>query len=488
MRKPSVLALLLTLVAVLASCNRYPDPTVEPENLPPVPELQLSRLTDEARQTVQTAHERALQYPGDARANGELGMALHANRRYEEAIVMYDRARKLHPHIFHWEYYRAVALSEMNDVAEAGASFRRALELQENEPNALLGLAQLYFKSAELADNQALEAEGEKTLDLLIETHPDYVLGHLVKAGRLEEAGNVEDAIQTYRRILDSGPAFGMAHQALSRLYEQRGNAQNAERHAALARQSASQLPPNQNRWAVELSQFGIGNLDAAARGQMLLQNRLMRPAAQAFESAVESDPENVHYRVNLVALYGMAKNLDRAQEHYNAALRIGGADAKVHLNMGTILLGEKKLDEAEAAYNRALAADGATVKAHLGLARIALHRRQPAKAESFVRQALNLEPFNPLVHSELLRVLRMQGKLDEAVAVAEQGVIYSEGRTQIDLLRKLADIHDERGDATAARGALGRARAEAERSESNVDLALIDAQIAEFEQIEATP
>ncbi len=469
-------------MVLLAGCNRHPDPTVEPEDLPAIPDLQLTRISDEARLTIEQAHERVLQYPGDAMSNGQLGLALHANRRYQEAAVMYDRARKIHPQFFKWEYYRGVALGEINEVAEAGASFQRALERVENEPNALLGLAQVYFKSADLASNAALEDEGDKTLERLIETNPDFVLGYLVKAQRLEEAGELADAAQIYRHLLDKGPVFGAAHQSLAKIYEQQGNAASAERHMALAQQAPSMLPPNQNEWMAEVHRLGVANMDDAVRGQLFLRNRLTGPATQAFEMAVESDPGNVHHRVNLVALYGMAKNLDRAEEHYNAALRLGGADAKVHLNMGTILLGAKRFQEAEQAYNRALAADGTTIKAHLGLARIALMNDDPSRAESFVRQALALEPLNPLVYRELIRALRPQGRLEEAAEAARKGAAYSEGRTAVTLLRTLAALERERGDDAAARAALERARTEAERANNNVDLALIDAQLGAYD------
>lgn len=485
-RKHCVPIAVVLLAAGLCAC-RY-DPTKEPENLPAIPQLQLTRVSDEARTAMENARERVMQYPGDALLNGEFGMVLHAHRRFQEAAVMYDRARKIHTVVFRWEYYRGMVLSELNEVAEAGASFNRALELRENEPNALLALAQLYFKSAKLADNQALEAEGEKILERLLETNPDYVMGHLVKAARLEQAGKEREAIAVYEGLLESGPSFSLGHQSIARLYEKLGDHDLAERHEALAQQSPSALPPNQNDWMAAVNRLALTNMDHAARGQMLLQNHLIAPAAEQFELAVADDPKNVSYRVNLVALYGMARNVEKAREHYQAALRIGGADAKVHLNMGTIYLGAKQLEEAEAAYNRALAADGTTIKAHLGLARIALFRENPAKAESFVRQAMALEPLSPLVHQELVNVLRVQGKLDEAIAVAEKGVGYSEGRTAVRLLRTLADLEHEKGDNAAAKAALERARAEAERSENNVDLALIDAHLADLEELDAAP
>jgi len=302
--KRIALAGLLVVAAGLGAC-RY-DPTKEPEDLPEIPALQLTRVSEEARHALETARERVTQYPGDALLNGEFGMALHANRRFQEAATMYDRARKIDPRAFRWEYYRGVVLSEINDVAEAGAAFKRALKLRPNDPNALTGLAQLYFKSAKLADNEALEAEGDKTLDLLVEKNPDYIVGHFLKAARLEESGQPRAALAIYERLLEEGPGYGAVHQAAARLYGELGDSKMAERHQALAPQSASPAPPNQNPWMAAVNRLGMANMGHAARAQMLLQNRLTRPAIAEFELAVEEDPQNVSLRVNLVALYGI--------------------------------------------------------------------------------------------------------------------------------------------------------------------------------------
>jgi tetratricopeptide (TPR) repeat protein len=186
---------------------------------------------------------------------------------------------------------------------------------------------------------------------------------------------------------------------------------------------------------------------------------------------------------VNLVAVYGMMNRPEKAAAHYQAALRLG-ADAKLHLNMGTIHLVAGDLDEASQAYNQALAADGALVKAHLGLARIAFRREDYKRSENAVRQALALDPLNPISYWELGRVLRVEGKSDEAARALEQGISYSEGRTAVRLLRSLAHLYEDKGNQAAAMNALQRARTEAERSESNVDLALIDAQLGGYEGI----
>ena len=470
------------IVAGLTACRQ--DPTKEPENLPAIPELQITRIPEDSRAAIEAAYGRARQYRGDALLNGELGMQFHANQRYQEAAVMYDRARKIHPEAFRWEYYRGVALSELNDVAEAGASFRRALEISPTEPSALLALAQLYFKSSDAAGTATLEAEGEKTLDLLIEKHPDYVYGLMLRADRLEEAGKLDEAIAIYEAMIAKGHALGLAHDSLARLYEQTGDPDSAKRQAALAEQSPQAMPARQNKWLAAIERIGAANLDHAGRAQMFLQNRMLAQAAEEFELAIVDDPDNAGHRVNLVAVYGMMQQKERAEEHYQAALRLGGADGKVHLNMGTIVLAAGDLAGAEQAYNRALAADGAQAKAHLGLARIALARKDVKKAESYIRQALSLEPLNPIVHEELGRILRVQGRSDEAARVLEEGVAYSEGRTAVRLLREIARLHEEKGDQAAVVNALERARVEAERSESNVDLVLIDAQLSQYKDV----
>jgi tetratricopeptide (TPR) repeat protein len=473
-------------VALLAGC-RY-DPTKERADLPPIPDLQLTRISDQARSSIEGAHERVRQYPGDALLNGELGMQLHANRRFQEAAVMYGRAAKIHPEVFRWEYYLGVALTEINDVAEAGAALRRALELRENEPNAMMALAQLYFKSSKLVENDNLERQGETTLDRLIETNPDYTFGYLLKADRLEEQGKLQEAADVYKELIEKGPAFAVAHQSLARLYERQGDKPAADRELALAQQSGMMVPPSQNPWMAAVMKLGVTNMDHAARAQMFLQNRLLRPAAQEFELAVQSEPKEASHRVNLVAIYGMMNLPARAQDHYLAALRMGGADARVHLNMGTIQLAAGNLDEAEEAYNRALAGDGALAKAHMGLGRIAFQRNDLKRAESYDRQALALEPLNPIAYWELARVLRAEGRSDDAAQALEQGISYSEGKTAIRLLRSLAHLYEDKGNQAAAMNALERARVEAERSESNVDLALIDAQLGGYEGIGDLP
>jgi tetratricopeptide (TPR) repeat protein len=165
--------------------------------------------------------------------------------------------------------------------------------------------------------------------------------------------------------------------------------------------------------------------------------------------------------------------------------LRIGGADAKLHVNMGNIEMNAGRLNEAEAAYNRALEADGSMVKAHIGLSRIALLRRNPNRADYYVRQALELEPLYPAVYWELARALRAEGKPAQAAQALEKGVSYSEGRTAVRLLRALAQIYEIAGDQAAAKDALDRARMQAERSQSSVDLALIDAQMDAYDGLD---
>ncbi|MCB1022424.1 MAG: tetratricopeptide repeat protein [Bryobacterales bacterium] len=469
------------LLLAAAACNRE-DPSKEPDNLPPIPAIELTRVSDDVRQSIQQAIDRLRQYPGDPLLNGELGMALHANRRYQEAAVLYDRARKIHPTVFRWEYYRGLVLSELNDVDEAAASFKRALEINPDDPNASLALAQLYFKSARMTKNESLEAEGDKTLDRLIETHPDFAYGKLLRAVRLDEEGDSEGAIAIYQQMLESGPGYGMIHQALARLYDEQGDEGLATRHKALARQATQAAPPVQNRWLAALSsRFGLSGMDHATRGQILLQNHMNAPAAAELEKAILDDPDNVGHRVNLVAAYGMMQRFDKAQEHYQAALRMGGGNAQVHLNMGTMYLAAGDMEQAQKAYERALAADGTLIKSHLGLSRIAQRRKDFRRAESYVRQALTLEPLNPNIHWELGRVLLAEGRPAEAVEMLEQGARYSEGRLAVRQLRLIAKIHEQAGDKAEAQNALERARTEAERSHNNVDLALIDAQLAEY-------
>lgn len=103
--------------------------------------------------------------------------------------------------------------------------------------------------------------------------------------------------------------------------------------------------------------------------------------AREAYERALELDPDLAEAHVNLGRLLHLAGERGRAEPHYREAVRLDPVDPTPHFNLGVMLdeLGRK--DEAVHAYRQAILRDPEFADAHcnLGLLLESLARRSEA-------------------------------------------------------------------------------------------------------------
>lgn len=103
--------------------------------------------------------------------------------------------------------------------------------------------------------------------------------------------------------------------------------------------------------------------------------------ARQAYERALEADPDLVDAHVNVGRLYHEAKDSIRAETHYRAALARAPNDAIAYFNLAVLLDDLGRHPEALAAYQQAIAADPDFADAHynLGLLHESMGKRSEA-------------------------------------------------------------------------------------------------------------
>ncbi len=103
--------------------------------------------------------------------------------------------------------------------------------------------------------------------------------------------------------------------------------------------------------------------------------------ARQAYERALEGDPDLVDAHVNVGRLYHEAKDSIRAEAHYRAALARTSDDSIAHFNLAVLLDDLGRHREAVGAYQQAIAADSDFADAHynLGLLFESMGRRSEA-------------------------------------------------------------------------------------------------------------
>lgn len=147
-----------------------------------------------------TASDHALRYfPDDAGLWFNRGLALHDLHRYPEAVASYDKAANLAPDDpMAWIQLGRVMLLDLDRPADAQGVFREVLRLQPGMPSALwmLALACLRLKKYD-------EASG--IIAKLLETIPDHLWGHLVRAALHAQQQNFDAAFADLHIAAEEG-------------------------------------------------------------------------------------------------------------------------------------------------------------------------------------------------------------------------------------------------------------------------------------------
>jgi protein O-mannosyl-transferase len=172
--------------------------------------------------------------PDDAFAQNNLGKALFAAGRVDEAAAHYGKALQLEPHDAEAHYNLANILVDRGRLSEAIAEYGQALRFEPNfyEANNNLGLALMRAGRPTEAITQF-----ERTLRF----QPDSFQGHCNLAEALAEVGRTADSVEQYELALRADPNVAVAHENLGMALAQLDRVPEAVRQFEIA----VQIDPN---------------------------------------------------------------------------------------------------------------------------------------------------------------------------------------------------------------------------------------------------
>jgi tetratricopeptide (TPR) repeat protein len=193
--------------------------------------------------------------------------------------------------------------------------------------------------------------------------------------------------------------------------------------------------------------------------GVLLFQQGRAGQAATFFARGVALRPSAALFQANLGEALRTLGQFDQALEHLHRAVILQPALAQAWNSLGLLAFDQGRLDDGESAYQEAIKAQPQFVAAHINLANIHLTRRRWQDAEVSLRAALRLEPDNVLALTNLGQILSEMGDL-ERLPEAE-----SLCRRAADLAGNLAPVHDSLGNILRIQGRLDEALACHQRS-----------------------
>jgi tetratricopeptide (TPR) repeat protein len=146
--------------------------------------------------------------------------------------------------------------------------------------------------------------------------------------------------------------------------------------------------------------------------------------AAEAYEAALDHDPQNAVLHAEAAAVYARRGQVDFAVGHYQAAVRADSNNAEYALALAETLMrhAENSVDRrellkaAERAYAHARWLAPERLDAALGSARCLRQLGRMTEAAQVLREAERLDPSSPAVHIELASIEEEMGNADAAL------------------------------------------------------------------------
>ncbi|MGA8147220.1 MAG: tetratricopeptide repeat protein [Gallionellaceae bacterium] len=330
--------------------------------------------------------------PLNAIYHSNLGLALKAQGKLDEAIRSYRKALSIKADIAEVHYNLGVASQEQGNLEEAVTSYNRALAIRPD-------YAEVYCKLGHILQMQGNPDEALASYRQALALKPGHVEVLSNMATAFHRQGKLDEAIACLRGVLEARPGLSEVHNNLGILLSKQGKPEEAVAsfHRALS------IKPD---YAEAQNNLGITH-----RGQGRLDE-----AIACFGKALAIRPDYVDAQNNLGKALQMQGKLDEAIASYRRVLLLKPELAETHFVMGNALRDQNKLDEAIKSYRQAIMLNFDYAEAYHNLGTLFKEQGNLEEAVKNLRRALSIRPDFAETHANLGGALRHQGKLAEAM------------------------------------------------------------------------
>lgn len=150
--------------------------------------------------------------------------------------------------------------------------------------------------------------------------------------------------------------------------------------------------------------------------GLIELEKRNPQVAIDLIQQAIQIDPGQADYYMDLGNGFRALGNSRRAAESYIQSIRLNPQSAEAYTNLGNVFKDGQQFDDAIACYRQAIAVKPGLCGAHENLGNALRLMCRFEDAQISYRKALELDPDRPSAHYNLAQLMSDVGNLDEAM------------------------------------------------------------------------
>lgn len=448
MFRPRFTSVVILAAFVLTACSR-----VDPDTLPPVPQVRFDTFLPGVQAQLTEAYADVDKRPTSVEANGHLAMLLQTYKQFVAADTMYERTRVLEPEKFQWTYLHAIVQSAAGRPDAAIDSFRTSLTQTEGYPLAKIRLADLLAQRGDVVEASAL-------YDDVLRTAPPISEAFFSHGKFLLEQERYDQAIAAFKQAIKMSGNLGAAYYQLGLAYRAKGERELAQENFALARKHEGYSADSSDRYLNKLLPLNLSETPFVHRAKVLAESGRMDEAARFIAMALERNPDSVAAHASMMGLAASRGDFMAVDEHFQKAVAVAPRNAKVYFNLGMARIAEERLIEAEKAFEASIERDDTDPNAHVKLATLRHQRGKVRQAQRHLERALELDPAHQSANWLIGEIYLDGGDAERAVARLERAVREPHVLRSM-MFGKLAQARAALGQTDAAREAIAQARSE---------------------------
>lgn len=284
--------------------------------------------TQDGAGALRTADQAVQAGPTSGAAHEARGEALRALGRSEDAVAAFRRALEADPKLNLARVRLAAALVEAGKAAEAVPEARKATEVDATSGEAFATLG-----AAILAQNPEAWGDAIAQAQMGAFLNPRSPLVQVAVGKIFESNGNFDQAVNAYRKALETDPGYSAARLALVQVLVTRGDVATALADA--------------QRLATDMAGSGEAQL---LLGRLLLRKNDYAAAATALERAATLSPGVAEAHALLGTSYQYTRRTEEAVAEYKKAVELASTNLQYRTTYGLLLgvLGQHEAGIAE--------------------------------------------------------------------------------------------------------------------------------------------
>ena len=375
--------------------------------VPPIPDLAAWPREYASRVRAATAAANRLEQP--AAALGELAFFYHANGCYREAEQAERGLQALEPKNARWTYLLADVWEKLCDLERQRAFLEKTLQLAPHYPTTRIRLADLLLKQG-FADEARAHYEWRLTLV------PNDPHGRLGLARIALQSGDRTGALKYLEAIVRDHPDFPSAHNLLSEIYANMGEAARAEEQRRLSG-ATGEWREADDPWLYKMYAWSFDPYHLDKSGEADLQARRLEGSLPFYEKEVRLAPNDGLAYDALGSVYSQLNRLDAAVATLETGLAKTPQTAALYSTLARVLRKQSRISRAVEVLKRGIAALPASPTLHYDLGAVLAENGHREESAAAYREAVRLNPGFPEAHWDLGLCLLALGEDREAQA-----------------------------------------------------------------------